>query len=94
MERLHMNVLLEIVSRLRRGQSVRRVARDLGPCRNTVKKYRDASLAEGILDPGSPLPEPAQLGSPAVTWVPGPFRLLRTRCVLVQERASGSDGPQ
>jgi len=63
MERLHMNELLEIVSRLRRGQSVRGVARDLGLCRNTVKKYRDASLAEGVLDPGSPLPEPAQLGS-------------------------------
>ena len=60
----------------------------------TVKKHRDASLAEGILDPGSRLPEPAQLGSPAVTWVPGPFRLPRTRCVLVQERASGSDAPQ
>jgi transposase-like protein len=53
MKRLHMNVLLEIVSRLRRGQSVRGVARDLGLCRNTVRKYRDASLAEGIVDPGS-----------------------------------------
>ena len=59
MERLHMNVLLEIVSRLRRGQSVSGVARDLGPYRNTARKYRDASVAQGVLDPGSPLPDGA-----------------------------------
>lgn len=63
MERLHMNVLLEVVSRLRRGQSVRGVARDLGLCRNTVKKYRDECLAEGFLDAGSALPDPAELGA-------------------------------
>lgn len=56
MERLHMNVLLDVISRLRQGQSVRGVARDLGLCRNTVKKYRDESLAKGLLDAGSQLP--------------------------------------
>lgn len=50
MERLHMNVLMDVVSRLRDGQSVRGIARDLGLCRNTVKKYRELCLREGFLD--------------------------------------------
>ena len=61
MERLHMNVLMDVVSRLRRGQSVRGVARDLGLCRNTVKKYRDVSLSRGYLDGDSPLPGLSEL---------------------------------
>lgn len=57
MERLHMNVLLDVISRLRQGQSIRGVARDLGLCRNTVKKYRDEASTKGLLEAGSPLPE-------------------------------------
>jgi len=56
MKRLHMNVLMDVVLRLRRGQSVRGISRDLGLCRNTVKKYRDMALTEGFLDPEAPLP--------------------------------------
>lgn len=61
MKRLHMNVLVDVISRLRQGQSVRGVARDLGLCRNTVKKYRELALAQGLLDAKVPLPDAQEL---------------------------------
>lgn len=61
MERLHMNVLMEVVHRLRAGQGVRAVARDLSLSRNTVKKYRELCLPKGYLDPESPPPRPEDL---------------------------------
>lgn len=57
MERLHMNALLDVVTRLREGESVRAVARDLSLSRNTVRKYRMAALGAGYLDGASALPE-------------------------------------
>ena len=61
MKRLHMNVLMDVLMRLRQRQSVRGIARDLRLCRNTVKKYRDLALREGILDPETPLPSLQEL---------------------------------
>jgi len=40
----------ELVRRLKLGQGVREVARDLGVCRDTIGKYRKIARAEGWLD--------------------------------------------
>jgi transposase len=42
MERLHVNMIQEVRERIRRGQSDRAIARDLGLSRVTVRKYREA----------------------------------------------------
>jgi transposase len=59
MERLRVQVIVDIVYRLRQRQSVRAIARDLGHSRDTIRRYRDLAGAKGYLDPGQPLPEPA-----------------------------------
>lgn len=46
MERLIVQVVLDIIYRLRAGQSVRVIARDLGHSRDTVRKYRDLAQAK------------------------------------------------
>lgn len=97
MERLHMNVLLDVISRLRRGQSVRGVARDVGLCRNTVKKYRDEALAKGFLEAGLPLPGLAELELALVGGLagragrpPGSGAWLRERRELIDtQRGAG-----
>jgi len=45
-ERLIVQTVLDIIYRLRAGQSVRVIARDLGHSRDTVCKYRDLAQAK------------------------------------------------
>ena len=61
MERLSMHLIVDIVYRLRRGQSVRAICRDLGHSRGTVRRYRDLAKTKGYLDSGRPLPEPGKV---------------------------------
>lgn len=61
MERIHMNHLLDLIHRLRAGESERRIAKDLGISRPTVHKYRELAEAHGYLKPGSPMPDAATL---------------------------------
>jgi transposase len=57
MEQLHMNQLRDLIHRLRTGQSIRGIAKDLKVSRTTVRKYRDKAQAHGYLQPGQPLPD-------------------------------------
>jgi transposase len=61
MERLHMNHLLDLIHRLRCGESERRIAQDLGLSRPTVHKYRELAATHGYLKPDSPMPDAATL---------------------------------
>jgi transposase len=61
MERLSVHIIVDIVYRLRRGQSVRAICRDLGHSRGTVRRYRDLAKTRGYVDPSRPLPEPAEV---------------------------------
>jgi hypothetical protein len=61
MERIHMNHLLDLIYRLRAGESERRIAKDLGLSRPTVHKYRVLVAEHGYLEPGSPMPDAATL---------------------------------
>jgi transposase len=61
MERLSVHLIVDIVYRLRRGQSVRAICRDLGHSRRTVRRYRKLAAAKGYLNPARPLPEPAEV---------------------------------
>jgi len=69
MERLHMNYLRDLIHRLRAGESERRIARDLRISRITVRRYRELAERQGLLKPGSPMPEnsaiSAALGEPS-----------------------------
>ena len=69
MERLHMNRLRDLMSRLRSGESERRIARDLGISRTTVRKYRELAEPHGYLRPEQALPDDATL---LATLGPGP----------------------
>jgi transposase-like protein len=61
MERLSVQIIVDIVYRLRAGQSVRAICRDLGHSRRTVRRYRKLAAAKGYLDPSRPLPDPAEV---------------------------------
>lgn len=61
MERLSVHSIVDIVYRLRRGQSVRAICRDLGHSRGTVRRYRELAKRRGYLDPSRPLPEPGEV---------------------------------
>ncbi len=61
MERLSVQVIVDIVYRLRRGQSVRAIGRDLGHSRATIRRYRNLARQQGYLDPSRPLPEAAEV---------------------------------
>ena len=63
MERLHVNVLRDLIHRLRQGESQRAVARDLGLSRLTVGKYAAQARAAGYLDEATPVPEPSTLAA-------------------------------
>jgi transposase len=58
MERLKVQSVLDIVYRLRSGQSERAIVRDTGYARNTVRVYHKQAKDHGFLDPGNGLPEP------------------------------------
>lgn len=62
MERRHVNEIVEIIYRLRRGEKIREIARDLCFARNTVRKYRDLAEQHGLLEPESPVPDGVTLG--------------------------------
>jgi transposase len=57
MESLHMNVWRDLIYRLRRGDSERQVAKDLGLSRTTVHKYRTLADAHGFLQADRALPD-------------------------------------
>lgn len=61
MERIHMNYLRDLIYRLRRGESERRIAQDLRVSRPTVHKYKLWAEVQGYLDPNQSLPEQAEL---------------------------------
>ena len=61
MERLSMHRIVDLVYRLRQGQSLRAIGRDLGHSRVTLRHYRELARAQGYLDPAQPLPEPAEV---------------------------------
>jgi transposase len=63
MERLNMNYLRDLIHRVRLGESDRRIARDLGISRTTVRKYRQWADAQGYLQPDTPLPDDATLAA-------------------------------
>ena len=52
-----MQYLRDLIYRLRRGQSERTIARDLGISRVTVRKYHALAQSTGFLDPATPLPD-------------------------------------
>jgi transposase len=56
-----MNYLRDLIYRLRRGESERRTARDLGLSRGTVRKYHALAEQHGYLQPDTPLPDDAAL---------------------------------
>jgi transposase len=61
MERLSVQLIVDIVYRLRRGQSVRVIGRDLGHSRATIRRYRNLAKQHGYLDRSRPLPEAAEV---------------------------------
>jgi len=63
MEPLHMNRLRDLINRLRSGESERRIARDMGISRTTVRKYRERAEPLGYLRPDQALPDDATLRS-------------------------------
>jgi len=73
MERLNMNYLRDLIHRVRSGESDRRIARDLGISRTTVRKYRQWADAQGYSQPDTPLPDDATLGA-ALGSAPKPPR--------------------
>jgi hypothetical protein len=73
MERLHMNYLRDLIHRARSGESDRRIAKDLGVSRTTVRKYRQWAEAQEYLQPDTPLPDDAALGA-ALGSAPKPPR--------------------
>jgi len=57
MERLRVQVISDIIYRLRAGQSQRSVACDLGYARDTIRHYHTWAKEKGYLDSDLPLPE-------------------------------------
>ncbi len=61
MERLNMNQILDVVYRLRKGETERSIVRTLGYHRKTVRRYREIAAWRGFLDLENPLPSPEEL---------------------------------
>lgn len=57
MERLRVQVIADIIYRLRAGQSERSIAKDLGYARGTIRRYHDWASEKGYLDSDLPLPD-------------------------------------
>jgi transposase len=73
MGRLHMNYLRDLIHRVRSGESDRRIARDLGISRTTVRKYREWAGAQGYLQLDRPIPDDVTLAT-ALGSAPQPPR--------------------
>lgn len=50
MERRHVNIIREIIYRIRAGESERQIAIDIGLSRPTVHKYKVLAEEKGYLD--------------------------------------------
>jgi len=61
MERLNMNTVCDIIYRLRQGQSLRAIERDLGHSRHTLRRYQAIAEAKGYLDLSRPFPKPDEI---------------------------------
>jgi len=61
MERLNLNTIACVVYRLRRGQSERAIAKDLGHSRHTVRHYHCLARERGYLDSDRGVPEAEEL---------------------------------
>jgi transposase len=72
-----MNYLRDLIHRLCSGDSERRIARDLGVSRLTVRKYHQLAEQRGYLDPGQPLPDGLDLAA-ALGPAPQPPRVAST----------------
>lgn len=57
MERLRVQVIADIIYRLKAGQSERSIAKDLGCARGTIRRYHDWAKEKGYLDSDLPLPD-------------------------------------
>ncbi|MBI5570173.1 MAG: helix-turn-helix domain-containing protein, partial [Desulfomonile tiedjei] len=57
----HPTLFSDIVYRLRRGQSERAIAKDLGYSRQTVRRYHQLAEEKGYLDPWRGIPEPEEI---------------------------------
>jgi transposase len=62
-EPLHMHLIRDLIHRLRRGESQRRIAKDLGLARKTVQKYAQVASQQGWLSADAPFPEDTLLRS-------------------------------
>jgi transposase len=67
-----MHQVRDILYRLRQGQSERRIARDLGCSRKTIRRYHDLSDRFGYLDPACPLPTESVLLADLGPAIPPP----------------------
>jgi len=63
MERLRVQVIADIIYRLRTGQSQRSIARDLGYARDTIRHYHTWAKEKGYIDSDLPLPELSELSA-------------------------------
>jgi transposase len=77
MERLNVHTILDIVYRLRQGQSERAIERDLGHSRHTIHRYHLLAQEKRYLEPSRSLPQPEEvlreLGGP-----PSPPQVIST----------------
>lgn len=78
MERLMMHIILDIIYRLRAGQSVREIARDLGHSRDTVRKYRNLAEAKGYLNIEQELPDEEIVSGELPSSLPTPGNNVST----------------
>jgi transposase len=60
-ERLHVNMVRELIHRLRAGDSERRIATDVRMSRKTVHKYYELAIDHGLLNTDEPLPDDSRL---------------------------------
>lgn len=70
MERLRVQIVLDIIYRLRAGQSQRAIVRDLGYARDTVRRYAKWAQQMGYLEPASAMPKLEDLQ----VELPAPYR--------------------
>lgn len=52
MERIHMNQMRDLIQRLKKGESERRIAADMQVSRPTIHKYHEIAKQAGYLETG------------------------------------------